>query len=481
MAISDMNSLLNFTTFQNVINNQLSSTAVTRNGINPATEEPNLEVPIATKEDLDNAVQAARTAFKSWSKTSFQERRAALHAYANAIEANIDGFSKTLTMEQGKPLSQSRTEVGMVGTWIRGLSSIEIPTNTIEDTEDRKIIQRYTPIGVAGAIVPWNFPVLLAIGKIVSAVYTGNTVIVKPSPFTPYCGLKLAELATQFFPPGVIQCLSGDDSLGPMMTEHPGIDKISFTGSIATGKRVMASCSKTLKRVTLELGGNDPAIICDDVDVDAIIPKVGVLCYLCSSQICMMIKRLYVHEKIYDQFLHKLLAFVKTLKVGDGTETDVFFGPVQNKMQFEKARNLLNSISTEKLKAVLGGSVEESKGYFIQPTIIENPPESSRVVQEEPFAPILPVMQWSDEEDVIQKANAMGTGLGASVWSKDFGRATHIADQLESGMVWVNTHFDVLPTVPFGGHKQSGIGVEWGLNGLLTYCNSQTQWLKQTL
>lgn len=194
----------------------------------------------------------------------------------------------------------------------------------------------------------------------------------------------------------------------------------------------------------------------------------------------MMIKRLYVHEKIYDQFLEKLIAFVKTLKVGDGTEPDVFFGPVQNKMQFEKAKDLFNSISTEKLNAVLGGTIEDSKGYFIHPTIIQNPPESSRVVQEEPFAPILPVMKWSDENDVIEKANALETGLGASVWSKDFDRATRIADQLESGVVWVNSHFDVSPNAPFGGHKQSGVGVEWGLSGLLGYCNSQTQWLKKS-
>lgn len=257
-----------------MISNQLTSTATTRHSINPATSRPNPEVPVSTQEDLDNAVKAAKDAFKQWSKTTFEERRKALHAYADAIDANADGFAKTLTMEQGKPLSQSTVEVGMASTWIRGLTAIEIPINTIEETEERKIIQRYTPLGVCGAIVPWNFPVLLAIGKIAPALYTGNTIIVKPSPFTPYCDLKLVELATQFFPPGVVQVLSGDDSLGPMMTEHPGIDKISFTGSIATGKRVMASCAKTLKRVTLELGGNDPCILCEDVDIDAIIPKV---------------------------------------------------------------------------------------------------------------------------------------------------------------------------------------------------------------
>jgi len=475
----------------------LTSTPTTRHSLNPANSQPNPEVPVSTQEDVDRAVQAACDAFKKWSKTSIAERRAALDAYASGIEANADGLAKTLTMEQGKPLSQAAAEVGMASMWIRGISALEIPQNVIEETEDRRIVQRYTPMGVVGAIVPWNFPVLLAIGKIAQAVYAGNAVIIKPSPFTPYCGLKLAELATQFFPPGVVQCLSGDDSLGPMVTEHSGIDKISFTGSILTGKRVMASCAKTLKRVTLELGGNDPAIVCEDVDIDAVIPKVcastflcdntintfqiGILSYLCSSQICMMIKRLYVHEKIYDAFLEKLVAFVKNLKVGEGTEADVFVGPVQNKMQFDKAKDLFKTITADNLKAALGGSIQDSAGYFIHPTIIDNPPENSRVVQEEPFAPILPVMKWSDEDDVIAKANALETGLGSSVWCKNFERATRIADQLQSGSVWVNSHFDVLPNVPFGGHKQSGMGVEWGLTGLLGYCNSQTQWLKKNV
>ncbi|CAG8060559.1 unnamed protein product [Penicillium salamii] len=471
---------LDFSTFHNVINNELTQTSQTRHGINPANSQPNPPVPVSTQEDLDAAVKAARVAFKTWAKTSFEERRKALSAWADAIEANASGFAKTLTMEQGKPLSQSSVEVGMSGTWIRGLSSIEIPDNVIEETEDRTIVQRHVPLGVVGGIVPWNFPILLAVGKIAAALYTGNTIIVKPSPFTPYCDLKLAELAIQFFPPGVVQCLSGDDTLGPMITDHPDIDKISFTGSILTGKRVMASCAKTLKRVTLELGGNDPAIICEDVDIDAIIPKIGILSYLCSSQICMMIKRLYVHEKIYDEFLDKLVTFVKTLKVGDGTEEDTFFGPVQNEIQFEKAKDLFSSLSTESLKTALGGSIENSHGYYIHPTIVDNPPESSRVVQEEAFAPILPVLKWSDEDDVLERANALKTGLGSSVWSKDFDRATRMADQLQSGSVWVNSHFDVSPTAPMGGHKESGMGMEWGLTGLLTYCNSQTRWLKKS-
>ncbi|PGH08075.1 hypothetical protein AJ79_06075 [Helicocarpus griseus UAMH5409] len=472
---------LDFTTFHNVINNELVSTATTRHSINPANRQPNPEVPVSTQEDLDKAVAAAKKAFKAWSKTTFEERRTALCAFADALDANKDGFAKTLTMEQGKPLAQSYQEIGMATTWLRTIPTQTLPEEVLEDTEDRKIIHHHVPMGVACGIVPWNYPILLACGKIAPALYTGNTLIVKPSPFTPYCDLKLGELATKFFPPGVLQVLSGGDDLGPMMTAHPGIDKVSFTGSSMTGKKVMASCAATLKRVTLELGGNDPAIICEDVDIDAIIPKIAILSFLCSSQICMMIKRIYVHEKIYDQFLDAFVKFTKTLKSGEGNEPDVFFGPVQNSMQYEKVKDLFTSIEGEGLKPVLGGKIEESDGYFITPTVIDNPPEKSRVVTEEPFGPIVPFMKWSDEDDVIARANDTQMGLGSSVWSKDTERAARIARQLESGSVWVNSHFDVAPGVPFGGHKWSGIGMEWGITGLKAYCNPQTLWLKKSL
>ncbi|KAB8263620.1 Aldehyde/histidinol dehydrogenase [Aspergillus pseudonomiae] len=464
---------LDITTFYNVINNELTTTAETRHGINPANQQPNPEVPVSTAADLDKAVNAARQAFKTWSQTSIDERRQALSAFADAIEENKDTLARLLTQEQGKPLNQAAGEIDNAVIWARAIPQLEVPEKVIEDNEQHKVVQRHIPIGVGGAIVPWNFPVMLAVGKIIPAVYTGNTIIVKPSPFTPYCNLKLGELAARCFPPGVVQVLSGGDDLGPMITEHPGIDKISFTGSSLTGRRVMASCAKTLKRVTLELGGNDPAIVCDDVDIDAIIPKVGILSFLCSSQICMMIKRLYVHEKIYDEFRDKLVAFVKNLKLGEGTEPDVFFGPLQNSMQFGKARNLIEHIASEGLNSVLGGDIPESKGFFVPPTIVDNPPDNSRIVQEEPFAPILPILKWSDEKDVIARANDTELGLGASVWTKDAERGQRIARQLEAGNVWVNTHFMVLPNVPFGGHKSSGIGSEWGVTGLTGWCNTQ--------
>ncbi|KAA8643772.1 aldehyde dehydrogenase family protein [Aspergillus tanneri] len=467
------------TTFHNVINNELTTTANTRHGVNPANRQPNPPVPVSTAADLDRAVTAARAAFQKWSRTSLEERRTALSAFADLLEENTDVFAALLTREQGKPLDQAAAEVGMAVQWTRALSTLTLPETVAEETEERKVIHRYVPLGVVGAIVPWNYPIVLAVGKIVPAVYTGNAVIVKPSPFTPYCDLKLAELGIHCFPPGVVQALSGGDDLGPMMTEHSGIDKISFTGSSVTGRRVMASCAKTLKRLTLELGGNDPAIICDDVDVDVVVPKVGILSFLCSSQICMMIKRLYIHENIYDEFRDKLVQFVQSLKMGEGTESAVFIGPIQNSMQFGKAQNLFDSITTEGLKPALGGTIPDSAGYFVPPTIIDNPPHTSRVVQEEPFAPILPLLKWSSESEVISCANDTAMGLGASVWSKDLERAQRMANRLEAGNIWVNSHFDVSPSIPYGGHKASGIGIEWGVDGLKSYCNSQTLWLKK--
>ncbi|KAL8646455.1 MAG: hypothetical protein Q9226_006851, partial [Calogaya cf. arnoldii] len=313
---------LEFKTYHNQINNELTDTVKTRHSINPATIEPNAEVPVSTQEDVDKAVTAARAAFKTWSKTTLEERGEKLVAYADAIDSYKDNFASLLTAEQGKPLAQSYQEIGMATTWLRAFSTMRIPDEIIEDTDERLIIHTNVPLGVVAGIVPWNYPILLAVGKIAPALITANTLILKPSPYAPYCNLKLAELAIQFFPPGVLQALSGEEDLGPMFTTHPDIDKIAFTGSIETGKKVMAAAAPTLKRVTLELGGNDPAIICDDVDIEAIIPKLAILSFLCCSQICMMIKRLYVHESIYDRFLSAFVAHTKTLKVGPGTDPE---------------------------------------------------------------------------------------------------------------------------------------------------------------
>ncbi|KAI8170011.1 putative aldehyde dehydrogenase FUS7 [Colletotrichum sp. SAR 10_70] len=420
--------------FVQIINGKASRTEKSRNGINPANLTAKAEVPVATREDLDLAVAAAKDAFKTWSKVPYEDRKKAVLAYADAVDSYRTQFRDLLISEQGKPIPQADAETDAAISWIRGMAGISLPEDVVEDNDHRTIITRWTPLGVVGAIVPWNFPLLLATGKIAPALLTGNVIIVKPSPFTPYCGLKLVELAQQFFPPGVVQSLSGDDDLGPWLTSHTGIDKISFTGSTTTGKLVMQSASKTLKRVTLELGGNDPAIVFPDVDVDKVAEKVAFFAFLNSGQ---------------------------------------------NSMQYERVKTFFSDIESQGWKVAVGGNIEKSQGYFITPTIIDRPPEKSRLVVEEPFGPIVPLLSWSSEDEVISRANDTSMGLGASVWTNDLKKAAEVAKQIQAGNVWINTHFDLSPLAPFGGHKESGIGTEWGANGLKAFCNNQTLFLNK--
>ncbi|KAK2477315.1 hypothetical protein H9L39_09803 [Fusarium oxysporum f. sp. albedinis] len=433
--------------FVQIINGEPSITKETRYTVNPANLQPKEE------------------AFRTWSKVSYEDRRSAVLAFADAVEQAKTDFRDLLVSEQGKPVPQADVEIDAAIAFIRALAHIELPEDVIEDDDKRTIITRYVPIGVVGAIIPWNFPFLLAASKITPALLTGNVVIIKPSPFTPYCGLKLVELAQQFFPPGVVQSLSGDDRLGPWLTSHPGIDKISFTGSSATGKLVLQSAAGTLKRVTLELGGNDPAIIFPDVDVDKVAEKVALYSFLNSGQICIALKRIYVHESIYEQFRDAMVKHIKTYTLGDGSQEGISHGPVQNSMQ--------------DWKVATGGKIDPSPGYFITPTVIDRPPEDSRIVVEEPFGPIVPLLSWKDEEDVIARANNSPMGLGASIWCNDLKKAEKAAREMQAGSVWINTHFDLSPMAPFGGHKESGLGVEWGTNGLKELCNVQTLFLNK--
>ncbi|TVY53272.1 putative aldehyde dehydrogenase FUS7, partial [Lachnellula cervina] len=429
---SNPDTFLKWDGFFNTVDGELLSTKTTRHSINPATGNPNPEVPLSTREDVDMAMLAAQKAFKSWADTSTFNRRAAVLAFSNALEAEKEGFSRLLVQEQGKPLDFARLEIDTSLHWMRTLASFDLPDKKIDDG-NKEIITRYIPLGVVVGIVPWNYPILLACGKLAGAVLTGNTIIIKPSPFTPAGDLKLCELAQQFFPPGVVQCLSGDDNLGPWLTEHPIPAKISFTGSSATGKLVMASASKTLKRVTLELGGKDPAIVCEDVDIEHVAQKVAQLAFLNSGQICLAIKRIFVHEKIFDRFRSALIAATNALKVGEGNEPNVFLGPVQNAMQYEKVKGFFNDIEKDGLDVAVGGTNPKGRGYFLTPTIIDRPALESRIVQEEPFGPILPLLSFSTYAQAITLANTSSYGLGASVWSPNIALANEIAQQLEAG------------------------------------------------
>ena len=317
----------------------------------------------------------------------------------------------------------------------------------------------------------------LAMWKVAPALLAGNTMVLKPSPFTPLCTLKIGELFRDILPPGVLNIISGGDELGPWMTSHPGFAKISFTGSTATGKKVMESAAKDLKAITLELGGNDAAIVLPDVDVDDIAQKIFFGAFANTAQICVATKRLYVHESIYDDLRDRLSAIAQSVKVGDGAEQGTVLGPVQNKRQYDRVMSLLEDARSNDLTLLEGADIPDTKGYFIPVTIVDNPPETSRVVQEEAFGPVLPMLKFSDIDEVVDRANDSEYGLAGAVWSKDTDAAMDIARRLETGTVWINQNLNLRPDTPFGGHKLSGFGIENGMDGLLEFMAPQAVYL----
>ena len=469
------------TNYVMTINGESVITKNTQPVYNPATRAVFAEVPDASKEQLDETVRAARQALAPWRNTPVDQRHAAMEGFADLLEAHSEEFMTLLTREQGKPRAGAEFEVLGSVAWIRAIATQTLPDELVEETDERRVITRFTPVGVVGAIVPWNFPILLSIWKIAPALMAGCTLVLKPSPYTPLCDLKMVELAQQAFPPGVLSAVSGGDDLGKWITSHPGINKVAFTGSTETGRHVMRSAADTIKRVTLELGGNDPAIVLPDVDAKAIAPELFWAAFQNNAQFCNVSKRLYIHEDIYDEVRDALVEFIEAnIKVGDGTEEDTDLGPIQNSMQYGKVKDYFADCHANGYKFALGGKIDENaKGWFVPVSLVDDPPENSRIVQEEPFGPILPLLKWSDEGDVIARANDTIYGLGATVWGKDLDAVQRIGSQLEAGTVWLNEVHQYSPFQAFGGHKQSGLGCENSLHGLMEYTNWQTTTLKK--
>jgi acyl-CoA reductase-like NAD-dependent aldehyde dehydrogenase len=434
--------------------------------INPATGAPFALCPQATRTQLDEAVKAAGRAFETWRTTSFAQRRELIRKMGAVLRENAAMLAALLTREQGKPLSQAREEITRATRQSEGMADIRIEPEVLIDDAERRTELHYLPLGVVGIIIPWNAPVNLAAGPLTAALYTGNTAIVKPSPFAPLTTLKIGELIRDIFPAGVVNILGGGDEFGQGMSEHPGIAKISFTGSVATGKKVMASAAATLKRVTLELGGNDAAIVLDDVDVKTVASKLFFAATVNSGQVCMAVKRIYAHEKIYDALCEALADEARKARVGDGAHPDTQIGPIQNKRQFERVLAILQDARTRGARFLAGGSALPGNGYFIQPAIVTEIAEDSRLVQEEQFGPVVPVLKFTDVEDALRRANDTRFGLAGSVWSSDPERATQIAARLEVGTAWINHHRATAATVPFGGVKESGIGRHYSILGL---------------
>jgi acyl-CoA reductase-like NAD-dependent aldehyde dehydrogenase len=434
--------------------------------INPATGAVFARCPAAGRGDLERAVSAARRAFSGWSARSFEERAAAIRRFADALRAQQDALAELLTREQGKPVGQARDEIARAATQSEGLAKIAVLPEVLVDDAERHIELHYRPLGVVGVITPWNAPINLAAGPVVSALYTGNTVVLKPSPYTPLATLRMGEILRDIVPRGVANVLAGGDELGAWMTGHPGIDKISFTGSVATGKKVMASAAANLKRITLELGGNDAAIVLDDVDPKAVAPKLFFAAMVNSGQVCMAVKRIYAHERIYEALCSALAEEARKARVGDGLDPATQYGPIQNRMQYERVLGILEDTKRRGGHILAGGEVPKGPGYFFPPTIVAGVDESSRLVREEQFGPIVPVLKFSEVDDAVRRANDTRYGLSGSVWSRDTARAATIAARLEVGTAWVNQHRTTSAIVPFGGAKESGIGRVYSILGL---------------
>jgi acyl-CoA reductase-like NAD-dependent aldehyde dehydrogenase len=440
--------------------------------INPATEEVLARCPRASKAQLDAAVAAAQRAFPAWRDTPIAERKAKLTAIADIIQANAADLARILTQEQGKPIADATGEVYGASAFFRYFTMLDLPVKVLDDSESRRVETHRRPLGVIGAIVPWNFPMILMAFKVPAALLAGNTMVLKPAPTTPLSTLKLASLIAGVLPPGVLNVIADAGELGAAMTAHPGIRKISYTGSTATGKKVMAGAADALKRITLELGGNDASIVLPGSNPKEVAPKIFAGAFQNSGQVCIAIKRAYVHDSIYDAMCEELTILADAAVMGDGLEQGTQLGPIQNKTQYDRVMGIIESARQDG-KIIAGGERQGEKGYFIRPTIVRDITDGSRLVDEEQFGPVLPVIRYTDAEDALARANNSEYGLGGSIWSPDLDKAYDLATRMESGTVWVNKHADLAPNIPFGGAKGSGIGVELGEEGLAEFTQLQ--------
>ncbi|NJM50818.1 MAG: aldehyde dehydrogenase family protein [Sphingomonadales bacterium] len=466
--------------YKNLINGEMTSNAAWMDVVNPANEQVIGQVPACGEAELNAAVSAARAAFKTWSKTPIEDRRAVVQKISAIIKENSDELMRLLTSEQGKPHAQATGEVIGASMMAGAQSTLTLEDEINEDSDTRLSRTRRVPVGVVAGIVPWNFPVMMAVQKIVPALLSGCTIVLKPSPFTPLTTLRLAELIKDVAPAGVINIITGEDSLGPLMTAHPDIDKVTFTGSTATGKKIMEGASKDLKRITLELGGNDASIVLPDANVEKVAEQLFWSSFTNAGQICVAAKRIYIHEDIYDELSAAIAAYARHVKVGDGSEQGTAVGPIQNKKQFDRVCELIQDAKDNGYKFLVGGDVDPTgSGYYVPITILDNPPEDARIVAEEQFGPVMPLMKFSTEEEVIARANASEYGLAGAVWTANPDKGVEIAEQLETGTVWVNEFLHLSPFAPFGGHKQSGFGAEYGKEGLLEFTYPQVITVKK--
>ena len=446
--------------------------AATFGVVNPATGSELARAPECTSVQLDAAFESAAKAQREW-RADEAARRDTLRRMAEVLMGANDLLGPILTAEQGKPIGDAAIEVFGSAIWLQYFAELEAPPTVIRDDDQAYVEVVRRPVGVVAGITPWNYPLVLAFWKIAPALLAGNTIVVKPSPFTPLTTLRLGELLRDVVPPGVLNIVSGSDQLGAWMTTHPVPRKISFTGSIETGKKVALAAAADLKRDTLELGGNDPAIVLDDAEPAVVARGIFAGAFQNNGQVCSAVKRVYVPERLYGEVVAALVEEARAAKVGEGTEPGVTLGPINNKPQLDRVAELVADALSHGAKAATGGAPLDGPGYFFQPTILTDLMDGTRIVDEEQFGPALPVVAYRDLDDAVERANATHFGLSGSVWGADADRATEVAGRLECGTAWVNTHLALAPQQPFGGFKWSGIGVENGPWGLAEFSEVQ--------
>lgn len=434
-----------------------------------ATRETIGYAPVHTVADLNDAVAAARAAQPAWAALGHAERSRLLNAIADDIEANSEELAVLLSREQGKPLNgpNARFEVGACALWTRTAADTPIEPEVVFEAGESRAEVHYDPLGVVGAIGPWNWPMMITVWQIAPSLRMGNTVVVKPSEYTPLSVLALAEIYNRHLPAGVLTVISGDREVGAAIAAHPDLDKIMFTGSTATGRRIVEASAGSLARLTLELGGNDAGIILPGTDIEAIAENLFWGIFINTGQTCAALKRLYVHESQYEQVVDTLAQLARTMPLGNGLDEANVLGPLQNEKQFDIVTALVDDARANGARIVAGGAAAPAHGpLFYQTTVVADISDGARLVDEEQFGPVIPVIRYSDVDDAVRRANASTQGLGGSVWSQDVEAATEVARRVQAGTVWINQHGAINPHVPFGGIKASGYGQEFGVAGL---------------
>ncbi|ABM10711.1 aldehyde dehydrogenase family protein [Paenarthrobacter aurescens] len=456
-------------TYDELLTSISDSSGAGRAIFDPATGEKVGDAPVHDLEYLERAVDAAVAAQPAWAALGHEGRSAVLLKAADAVERSAEELARLLSREQGKPLNgpNARFEVSACAAWLRAAATIPLEPETVVDDGETRAELHYKPIGVVGAIGPWNWPMMITVWQIAPALRMGNAAVVKPSGNTPLSVLALIEVMNEALPEGLLSVISCGREVGARLTDHPAIGKIMFTGSTAAGKAIIKSSADTVKRLTLELGGNDAGIVLPDADPKAIAQDLFWGAFINTGQTCAALKRLYVHEDIYDAVCEELTKVAAGMPMGNGLDENNVLGPLQNKAQYDVVANLVEAAKESGAKVLLGGNPNtEQPGYFYPTTLVADIDNDNPLVSEEQFGPALPIIKYSSVDEAVEKANGLDVGLGASVWSTNLPAAREVAARIQAGTVWINKHGVVDPRIPFGGAKQSGYGLEFGVEGL---------------